>query len=123
VVNSNVSTENKSIDAATARNILKSVPYEKGFHFFSTDGHYTGETATSLDVFSRDLERADVQSIRYHFGRGDFQKWLKTTIGDQELAANIDKLDRNTSDEIMLNQLTTLLHKRLSELRSIIELP
>ena len=116
---SSVNPNNKSIDASTARKFLSSVSYEKGFHFFCTDGHYTGETAMSLAAFSRDLESVDVQSIRYHFGRGDFQKWLRTTIGDEELADNINKLDRNASDELMLTQLTTLLHKRLAELRSV----
>ena len=72
--------------------ILRTVPYASGFHFFMPDGHYTGETALSLRSFLRDMGTVDTQSIKFHFDRGDFQKWLRTTIGDEELARTIDKL-------------------------------
>ena len=63
------------------------------------DGHYTGETALSLCSFLRDMGSIDTQSIKFHFDRGDFQKWLRTTIGDEELAQTIDKLDKKTPEE------------------------
>lgn len=110
-----------NVDAATARKILNPVAYEKGFHFFCTDGHYTGETAISLESLSKDLERVDIQSIRYHFNRGDFQKWIRTTLCDGELANRIDRLDKNCQDDKMHNQLTETVQKRLSELQSIAE--
>jgi len=118
MINSNANPENKGIDATTARKILSSVPYEKGFHFFSTDGHYTGETATSLAAFSRDLEREDIQTIRFHFERGDFQKWLSTTICDEELTRRIDVLNKNSPDEELRTQLVEIIQKRLFELQT-----
>jgi hypothetical protein len=89
----------------------------KGFHFFMPDGHYTGETATSLCSFLRDLGSVDAESIMFHFGRADFQKWIRTTIGDEELAQRIDKLDKNLSVESLQKQFAAIVQKRISELQ------
>ena len=110
-----------NVNAEVAKKILSAVPYDKGFHFFMTDGHYTGESATSLATFSKDLEREEIQSIRFHFDRGDFQKWIKTTIGDEELAARIDKMGTKDSDETLRKKLVEVLQKRLSELQQALE--
>jgi hypothetical protein len=104
---------------AKANEILRAVPYEKGFHFFSPDGHHSGETATTLCFFLRDIQRVDIESIRFHFCRGDFQKWLRTTIGDEELANAIDGIDKNVSDEKLISQLTDVIEKRIMYLKSI----
>jgi hypothetical protein len=60
-----------------------------------------------------------MQSIRFHFERGDFQKWLRTTIGDKELAGRIDNLDKTVPDEPMRQQLAEIMQKRISELQLI----
>ncbi len=101
----------------TAQKILSPVPYDKGFHFFMRDGHYSGETAMSLCSFLRDLRSVDKQSIKFHFDRGDFQKWLRTTIGDEELALTFDQLDNTTSEEDLPEKLSILVQKRISELQ------
>jgi hypothetical protein len=106
-----------SFSAEAAQKILSSVPYDRGFHFFMPDGHYTGETAISLCSFLRDLRSVDVQSIRFHFDRGDFQKWIRNTVGDQELAGIIDKLDKKIPEEKLEEKLADLVQKRISELQ------
>ena len=105
------------MNAEKAQKILSPVAYEQGFHFFAPDGHYSGETAMSLCHFLRDLQHVDMQSIRFHLDRGDFQKWLISTIGDGELARRIDNLDKTASDEPMRQQLSELVQKRISELQ------
>jgi hypothetical protein len=107
------------MNAEKAQKILSPVPYEQGFHFFAPDGHYSGETATSLCSFLRDLQHLDMQSIRFHFERGDFQKWLRNTIGDEKLAQKIDNLDKTLPDEPLRNQLSEIVQKRISELQLI----
>jgi hypothetical protein len=109
----------KRLNAETAQKILSPVPYQQGFHFFMPDGHYTGESALSLCWFLKDLGSMDEQSIRFHFDRGDFQKWLTITIGDEELAQRIDKLDKTLSIETLQEQLTVLVQKRIAELQLI----
>jgi len=102
-----------------AQKILSPVPYERGFHFFAPDGHYSGETATSLCSLLSDLKHLDIQSVRFHFERCDFQKWLRTTIGDEELAQKIDEIDKTTPDEPLRQQLSEMVQKRISELQLI----
>jgi hypothetical protein len=107
------------MSAEMAQKILSPVPYEQGFHFFMPDGHYTGETAMSLCTLLRDFDRIDMQSIRFHFERGDFQKWLTTTIGDKELAQRINKMNKKIAEEPLRQQLTDIVQKRISELQPI----
>ena len=118
MVGSSTNKTTNEMNKTAIRNILRAVPYEKGFHFFMTDGHYTGETAISLLAFAKDLESQDIQSIRFHFERGDFQKWIKTSIGDEELAKRIDSLTKKASDEDLRKQLSEVLQKRLLELQA-----
>ena len=108
-----------SMSAEKAQKTLSPVPYEQGFHFFAPDGHYSGETAMSLCSFLRDLQHLDIQSIRFHFERSDFQKWLRTIIGDEELARRIDNLDKTEPDEPMRQKLSETVQKRISELQLI----
>ena len=108
-----------SLTAEKAQKILNQVPYEKGFHFFSPDGHYTGETATSLSAFLKDLDRIDTQSVRFHFERGDFQKWINDVIGDNELADKIAKIDKKVSEESLNRTLAEMTQKRISQLQLI----
>jgi hypothetical protein len=107
----------KSSNAEAAQKILNFLPYNSGFHFFMPDGHYTGETAMSLCSFLRDLGSVDIESIKFHFSRSDFQKWLKTSVGDEELALTIDKLDKETSGETLREKLMNIVQKRISELQ------
>ena len=58
----------------------------------------------------------DTQSIKFHFDRGDFQKWLRTTVGDKELAQIIDKLDKKIPEESLREKLADIVQKRISEL-------
>ena len=106
-----------SCNAETAQKMLSPVPYDHGFHFFMPEGHYTDETATSLCSFLRDLGSADAESIKFHFERADFQKWIRTTIGDEELANRIDKLDKKLPEENLEQQLIGIVQKRISELQ------
>ena len=108
-----------SCNVETAQKILSPVPYDHGFHFFMPEGHYTGETATSLCSFLRDLGSVDAESIKFHFERADFQKWIRTTIGDEELAQRIDKLDKKLPEQTVQQQLTDIVQKRISELQLI----
>ena len=108
-----------SMSAETAQKILSTVPYSQGFHFFMTDGHYSGETARSLSAFLKDLGHIDIKSIRFHFERGDFQKWLRTTVGDDEVAKRIDNLGKKVPEETLRQLLTDIVQKRISELQII----
>ena len=60
-----------------------------------------------------------MESIKFHLDRGDFQKWLRNTIGDEELARRIDNIDKTAPDEPLCQKLSETVQKRISELQLI----
>jgi hypothetical protein len=101
--------------------ILRTVPYEKGFHFYTASGSYTGETATSLDAFERKIQVVPAQSVSFHMQRADFQKWIEDTLGDTELAKRISLIELTLPTEDLRKDLLAIVRTRVAELRR--ELP
>jgi len=61
------------------------VPLEYGFRFTIGDV-YQGMTATSLEDFAAKLKQVSLDSISFHYFRGDFYRWISETIGDKFIA-------------------------------------
>jgi hypothetical protein len=101
--------------------ILRTVLYEKGFHFYTALGNYTMKTATSLDDFEKKLRVVPAESVNFHMRRGDFQKWIKDTLNDNQLAKRIDSIEPNLPAEDLRKELLAILKTRIAELRR--ELP
>ena len=101
-----------------ARAILAPVPYDHGFHFFTAVGHYTGETAISLATFAMEVEVAPIESIDFHFKRADFQKWINETIGDTELATEIEQVEKGLTGEPLRQKLLRTINVRVEELEN-----
>jgi len=99
--------------------ILRSVPFEKGFHFFTNSMDYTGITATSLFEFEEKLKIVSAESVEYHFRRQDFQKWINDVIGDVELATRIARLDTQLSSENLRKELLKIVRKRIREVEKL----
>jgi len=119
---SKIDTSKKPASAAAQpEKLLRSVPYESGFHFYTGIGNYTGVTATSLFEFVEKLQLVPVESVVFHFQRGDFQKWIKNTLGDDETATKIEQLKKWSSwssEENLRKDILKAVEKRLSELKS-----
>ena len=98
-------------------NLLNSVLYENGFHFFTELGKYTGTTAISIVEFAEKLQIIPIQSVTFHFQRQDFQKWLKNTIDDKELAKRIDQIKTGSQDENLRKELSKTVQNRITELQ------
>ena len=113
------STKKTGIDNVTIQKILRSVPYENGFHFLKDTGKPSGETAINLFSFFEELRTIDLSSVRFHFQRRDFQNWIRETIGDKELADGIDKIDANMSDQNLREALLKMVQTRFEELQTI----
>lgn len=101
--------------------ILRTVPYEKGFHFYSAIGNFSGETATSLDDFEKKLQVVSADSVNFHLQRGDFQKWIEDTLGDRELAKRVSLVKLTLPVENLRKELLAIVQTRITELRR--ELP
>lgn len=105
-------TSANDVSASQTQNI-QTVDYEKGFHFFNGSGNYEGETATSLVTFEFILESINPDSIRYHMGRADFQKWIREILCDDALAERIDELRTDVSDQELREELINAVNEGL----------
>jgi hypothetical protein len=116
-------TRKVSLDKSMVQKILSSVPYDKGFHFFTAIGCYTGETATSLLAFAREIEVIDADSIKFHFQRHDFRIWIKDIIGDVELAERINQIKEGLPEEDLRKEIAKTVEARLNELKKLSQNP
>jgi Family of unknown function (DUF5752) len=106
----------QTIEKRKNLNLLNSVPFENGFHFFTELGKYTRITASSTVEFAEKLQIIPIQSVTFHFQRQDFQKWLRNTVGDEELAKRIDQIKAGSQDENLRKELFKTVHNRITEL-------
>lgn len=103
----------------TASRILRTLPREKMFYFFTSIGNYTGKSAASLKEFMDKINEVDVKSLEFHFYSGDFEKWIAEVLQDEELAEEVRKLRKfNPMGEVLRNQLYATVSKHLKQLTS-----
>lgn len=95
------------LTAAEADKLLRVVPHNEAFYFFTAIGEYTEDYAVSLDDFYYKIQDLELKSVLLHFYRKDFEKWIKETIGDIYLANEITKLEKFTGEELRTK--TTIL--------------
>jgi len=103
-----------------SQEILSTVPFQNGFHFYTALGKYIGITANSLSEFAEKLQTIPVESIVFHFQRDDYQKWIQKVLGDEELANRLDQLKQwpaYSSDENLRKELVKTVQKRIRELK------
>ena len=99
--------------------ILKTVPREKAFYFFTSIGNYTGVSAASLKEFMEKISEVNIKSLEFHLYRGDFEKWLSEVLEDHELASEIKRLQKfNLSGENLRNQVQITVSRRFKRLTS-----
>ena len=102
-----------------ASKILRTVPYNEAFHFFTDIGQYSGQFAASLADFCQKMETIDIKSVNFHFKRRDFEKWIKETIGDVALASEINKINKSIQGEELRVKICQTVERRLTELKKL----
>jgi hypothetical protein len=99
--------------------ILRTLPREKAFYFFTSIGNYTGESAASLKEFMDKINEVNLKSLEFHLYRGDFEKWIAETLEDGELATEIGNLrSQNYSGTVLKEHLHNMLTKHYEKLIS-----
>mgnify|MGYP006269568303 CR=1 FL=1 len=94
--------------------ILRTLPREKAFYFFTSIGNNTGVSASSLKEFMEKINETNVKSLEFHLCRGDFEKWITEVLQDTELAGEIKKLQKlNPTGEALRSQLHAVVSMRL----------
>jgi hypothetical protein len=80
------------LSKSDASRVLRSLPREKAFYFFTSIGNYTGKSAASLKEFAKKILDVNVKSLEFHLYRGDFEKWIAEALEDNVLASKIRQL-------------------------------
>jgi hypothetical protein len=107
----------KRISAELASKILRTVPRIEAFHFFTDIGKYDGKSAASLADFFEKLKTVQLKSIEFHFRRGDFERWIRETLGDEYLANGIGRIDKSVQGEALRTAVQRTVENRLYYLK------
>ncbi|MEM3697556.1 MAG: DUF5752 family protein [Candidatus Bathyarchaeia archaeon] len=100
-----------------ATKILRTVPREKAFYFFTSIGNYTGESAASLKEFMEKINQVNIKSLEFHLYRGDFEKWVGEVLEDRDLAAEIKGLrDLKYSGDMLKEHLYNIVAKHYEKM-------
>ena len=110
-----------NIELESSSKILRTVPYPEAFLFFTDIGQYIDELASSLNDFCEKLKKVPLKSVEFHFERGDFEKWIRKTVGDENLANMINKIGKSTQGEELRTTIQRMVERRLSQLEKIAE--
>ncbi|HUY44714.1 MAG TPA: HAD hydrolase family protein [Streptosporangiaceae bacterium] len=70
------------------------LPPHRRFYF-----HSAGEpiSAATLEEFSRHIRHCDPAILGYHISRGDFSRWISTTLADHTLGSHLAVIERDLS--------------------------
>lgn len=103
----------------TSSRILRTVPREKAFYFFTSIGNYTGTSAASLKEFMERINEVNAKSLEFHLYRADFEKWVSEVLEDAWLAGEIRRLQKfGLTGEALRDQLYLTVSRRLKRLTS-----
>jgi len=99
--------------------ILRTVPREEAFYFFTSIGNYTGQSAASLEEFLQKIKDVNIKSIEFHVYREDFEKWISQTLGDAKLTDEIKGLrSLKIAGNSLRDRLYFTVSRRLKELKA-----
>lgn len=104
---------------SSSSRILRKLPRENAFYFFTSIGNYTGVSAASLEEFMKKIKEVNVKSLEFHLYRGDFEKWVSQTLEDKELVERIKDLQTlKPIGDALQDQLYFIVSRRYDELKS-----
>jgi len=105
-----------NVDEASASEILRTVPPDQSFLFFEDIGKYTGKLATNLDDFCETVKTIDKKSLKFHFKRGDYERWIKESLHDIQLARRLKRIKKSSRGKELRNKILRTVRRRLNEL-------
>ncbi len=97
---------------------LRVLSGKEAFYFYSSEGMSLGESAESLEDFLEMLTTICDESIDFHLGRGDFEKWIDGTLGDKTLAKQVAELRvKGLKGDRARTELSIVISKRIVTLK------
>jgi len=108
------------VDTKQVSHILRELPLEKAFHFYTGIDRYMGVYANSLTDFCKKIMGVTPESIEFHLLRRDFESWLQG-LGDLELAEKISLIHgMELSEEGLQKKVYETVKSRCDELASLL---
>ncbi|MDH5532235.1 MAG: DUF5752 family protein [Candidatus Bathyarchaeota archaeon] len=104
----------------SAKRILRRLPAGGGFTFFHEFDQPSEWTVHSLDEFYSILKVVSFKSIRFHTKRGDFERWLRQVVGDEELADEMAEIsNEKLSGKELRKRIVDVVKARIGELKKV----
>jgi hypothetical protein len=107
------------MDPKLASSILRIVPANNAFYFFTDIGQYTNRCSAYLADFCNAIQTVNVRSVEFHFKRGDFAIWIRETLGDNELAYKINRVSKTLRGEELRTTIHQSVDVRLIKLKKL----
>ena len=73
----------------------------------------------ALRIFVTQYRTIDVKSVEFHFKRGDFALWIRETLGDSELANEINRVSKTIRGEELRTAIHQTVDARLTKLKKL----
>jgi len=105
------------IDASLASHVLRRISVPESFRFFTEVEHYTRKFTPSLTSFLNEIDNVPLESIEFHFERGDFQKWIKSIVGDEELALRLSGIKKSLRGDELKKAIQEVTKERVDQLK------
>ncbi len=106
----------KVVDRKLALRVLRTVDRHEGFWFYRAVGDFSGKKAASLRDFAKILRVVTIESVDFHFGRGDFRRWIHFILGDIDLCIKINRVPKDVRGEELRSILIKIVEERIGEL-------
>ncbi|MEW6222209.1 MAG: glycoside hydrolase family 57 protein [Candidatus Hadarchaeota archaeon] len=103
-------------DGVSAR-LLRVLPPDKAFHFHE-DGDYIQLSAHSLEELRNSVLLASDKSVLFHLACKHFEKWVRFTVGDGELADTISKVEGKSAGDVK-QKLHIIIGERIHEVGGV----
>jgi hypothetical protein len=105
-----------NLTSGKAADILREVPGDQAFHFYSAVGYPLNVSAQSLREFAERLGTVDASSLSFHSDRRDFENWV-TMLGDNNLVKKLGSVRASKlQGEALRSKLRSTVRGRVDQL-------
>ena len=104
-----------------AEAVLRELPMERAFYFYTDYDKYTGRYARSLEEFLDEIRNVEANSLIFHITRSDFQVWIRD-LGALDLASKLDGLRKAGLDgEYIRSKMVAYVEEYIKDLRRVLK--
>ena len=95
--------------------VYNPVPEEMRFKFYIDVDRPTEDSAASLEELRDKIAKVELDSIRFHLYRGDFESWIGNAVGDEELTKDLALLkEEKTEGERLRERILKAIDQRMN---------